>query len=78
MKKCVKIIVVLFVLGVFIDFFRFPECYMTTGKYQLRNDIYAGNESAIQLYENCYVKHNRDLFDDDFAIREVYMKGEER
>ena len=78
MKKIVYTITLLAIIAILVDFMRFPECYMTTGKYQLRNDIYAGNEQAIQLYEDCYVKHNRDLFNDDFSIRKVYMKGVER
>ena len=76
-RRWVKVVLgtmaIIFTLSICIDFIRFPECYMPSWRYQLRNDIYANNKDAIQLYEEYYVKHNRDLFDDGFAIREVYM-----
>lgn len=46
-----------------IDFFRFPECYLTTWKYQLQNEIKAGNQEMIDYYNHVYVENNRSLFD---------------
>ena len=51
--------VLLFVLGVFIDFVRFPASYVTTWKYQLQNDIKSGDETAITYYNDTYVKNGR-------------------
>lgn len=60
-------IIVAFLLGVFvgliIDTIKYPECYVTTWKYQLKCDIAAGNEKAIEYYENTYLKNNRVLFE---------------
>lgn len=59
-----------------VDFCRFAECYLPTWKYSLQNDIKNNNQEAIDFYENRYVRNGRDLFEDDFAIRNIYMKGE--
>ena len=50
-------------LAVTVDFMRFPECYITTLKYQLQNDLKRGDEAAIEYYRNVYIKHGRELFD---------------
>ena len=57
------IIVVILLLSIVIDFIRFPECYLSTMKYQLQNDIKRGNEQAIEYYENTYIKNGRILFE---------------
>lgn len=68
-KKAEKIfnILVIGMLFIFIllyvDFIRFPECYLTTWKYQLKNEIAAGDQTAITYYNTHYVKYNRSLFD---------------
>ena len=46
-----------------IDFIRFTECYLPTWKYQLQNEIEAGNEEAIEFYNRVYVANGRELFD---------------
>lgn len=50
--------------AVVIDFFRFPDCYLTTWKYQLKNEIDAGDEEMINYYNDNYVKHGRYLFNE--------------
>lgn len=70
--RVLKFIVAAVFIVFVIDFCRFTECYLPTWKYQLKNDIIRGNEKAIEFYEEKYVQNNRDLFDDDFAIRKVY------
>lgn len=55
--------VVALVLFFAIDFIRFPECYLTTWRYQLQNDIKQGDEMAIEYYETTYLANNRILFD---------------
>lgn len=51
-------------VAVVIDFFRFPDCYLTTWKYQLKNEIDAGDEEMINYYNDNYVKHGRYLFNE--------------
>lgn len=46
-----------------IDFIRFPECYITTWKYQLQLDIERGDEKMIEYYERNYVANGRELFE---------------
>lgn len=47
-----------------IDFIRFPDCYLTTWRYQLKNDILSGNQEMIDYYNNTYVANGRILFDE--------------
>lgn len=47
----------------YVDFIRFPECYLTTWKYQLKNEIATGDQTAITYYNTHYIKYNRSLFD---------------
>lgn len=46
-----------------VDFIRFPEWYLPTWKTALERDIKAGNEQAIELYENTYLANGRILFE---------------
>lgn len=64
MKKFIKITVIVLLTILVIDFIRFPEWYMPTWKYQLKNDISKGDELAIEYYENNYVANNRILFEE--------------
>ena len=59
-----------------MDFLMFTEWYCNTWKYQLKNEIKAGNTESIRLYEDIYVKNNRDLFNDNFQIREYYTESD--
>ena len=47
-----------------IDFMRFPDKYMTTWKYQLKNDIQSGNQEAIAYYNRVYKSNGINLFED--------------
>lgn len=64
--KCIKIFLATFVLTLLmlliIDFVRFPECYISTWKYQLENEIKAGDPVAKEYYLDNYVKNGRELF----------------
>lgn len=67
MKKItiILLLIILFIpllLGL-VDFIRFPEWYISTWKYQLQNDIAAGDELAVAYYENTYLANGRILFD---------------
>lgn len=62
--KSVTILVLIIALFVItIDVIRFPEWYMSTWRYQLKNDIENGEETAIEYYENTYIANGRILFD---------------
>ena len=37
------------------DFMRFPDKYITTWKYQLKNEIASGDMEAIAYYNNNYI-----------------------
>ena len=62
LEKLMFIVVIIASLALYVDFVRFPECYINTWRYQLKNDIKAGNQEMIDYYNNVYVKHNRVLF----------------
>lgn len=53
-------------LTISIDIIRFPECYSSIWKYQLQNDIEAGNAEAINYYNNTYVSNGRKLYGNNF------------
>lgn len=59
------LVIALFVSAIwlYIDFIRFPECYIPTWKYQLECEIKRGDAEAIDYYNRCYVAHGRELFD---------------
>lgn len=53
-------------IALYIDFCRFPESYITTYKYQLKNDLTAGNAETMEYYNNNYVSNGRLLYEDRF------------
>ena len=67
MKKIIFSILALLLIAtllwVAVDFFRFPECYITTWKYQLERDVANGCETAVEYYENAYIANGRILFE---------------
>ena len=46
------------------DFVRFPDKYITTWKYQLKNDIQSGDMEAIAYYNRVYKSNGINLFED--------------
>ena len=71
-KKTIKFTIFLafwvFISSMFIDFVKYPECYISTWKCQLETDLKNNDGAAMAYYENTYKKNNRDLFKDNFAI----------
>ena len=65
-KSILAIIGILILCLIFIDVVKFPEWYISTWRYQLKNDIKSGDLQAVMLYKNVYVDNNRDLFNDNF------------
>lgn len=49
-------------LAVTADFLRFPDCYLTTWRHQLKNEIEAGNKQSIEYYQKHYIDKGRILF----------------
>ena len=62
-------------MGLYVDFVRFPDKYITTLKYQLKNDIQigicfvlfggkSGDMEAITYYNRVYKSNGINLFED--------------
>lgn len=51
-----------FAVGIAVDVIRFPECYISTWRYQLQNDLQSGDEEANNYYHNTYIANGRELF----------------
>ena len=47
------------------DFVRFPDKYITTWKYQLKNEIASGEQKAIDYYNKHYVSKGVYLYGED-------------
>ena len=70
-KVAVAIITIctcLFVINCTVSFFKYPEQYMTTWKYQLEKDLRNGDERAIEYYNNRYVANGKYLFGDKYIL----------
>lgn len=46
-----------------VDILRFPEMYSPRLRYNLKCDLKAGNELAIEYYQTKYIANNIQLFD---------------
>ena len=55
---------IIFCIGLYVDFVRFPDKYLTTWKYQLKNEIASGDEKAIAYYNRVYTSNGINLFED--------------
>ena len=62
-KRMGAIILAVVFAVLMVDTIRFPECYFTTWKYQLENDLKRGNEKAIEYYQTRYIANDRYLFE---------------
>lgn len=62
LTSIVTLIAIIFCITVAVDFCKYPEMYLTTWKYQLKNDIANGNEKAIKYYNTVYVQNGIELF----------------
>lgn len=75
-----EIIIALIVIGLCVgavnttvSFFKYPEQYMTTWKYQLRNDLAKGNQEALEYYNDRYVANGKYLFGDKYIVEDEYL-----
>lgn len=67
MKKIYKFFLVVFVIffTIFgIDVYNYPEKYITTTKYHLRNDLLVQDAEAVAYYQSAYLDKGVELFDD--------------
>jgi len=74
-KGCNVIIMILLsliLLVFFVNFVMYPEIYLTTWRYQLYNDLKAGDVQAQEYYQNTYLKKGKILFD-DIEINELHL-----
>ena len=55
------------------NFFKYPEQYMTTWKYQLKNDLAEGNQEALEYYNDRYVANGKLLFGDKYIVEDEYL-----
>ena len=52
-------------LGLFFDFAKYPEQYLTTWEYQLENDLKNGDAEAIEYYTTNYLENDKKLFEEE-------------
>ena len=62
--------IVLATTNAFVSFAKYPEQYLPTWKYQLKNDLAKGNQEAIQYYNDTYVANGKQLFGDEFITND--------
>lgn len=58
----ITLILLAFSIWLLIDFCIYPEIYLTTWKYNLKQKIDAGDEEAIQYYNEVYLQKNKKLW----------------
>lgn len=63
MKKILTALILIALIVLSIDFYRFPEKYITTWKYQLEYKIKQGDQEAINYYKRVYIQNNENLFE---------------
>ena len=66
--KSVTILIVGLILSItmlltLINFCKYPEKYLTTWRYQLEQELAAGNQEAIDYYKNVYIANGQTLWD---------------
>lgn len=52
-------------LGLFLNFAKYPEEYLYTWKYQLENEVKNGEEEAIEYYTSNYLDNDKKLFEEE-------------
>ena len=61
-KKFLMVVAIVFIAVVLVGFAKYPEVYLSTWRYQLKNDIDRGDEMAIEYYNENYVANGIYLF----------------
>lgn len=60
-------------IGLYIDFIRFPDKYITTWKYQLKNEIASGDQKAIEYYNKHYTSKGAYLYGEDIEPKSDFI-----
>ncbi len=63
-KKLVVLAVLIISTLVIINFFRFPELYISTWRYQLHNDVLSGDPEGTDYYNRVYVSNGIELWEE--------------
>lgn len=64
MSTLILSLVLMILLAVMmIELINYPEKYLTTWRYQLHQEVNAGNQEAINYYKTTYLDHNITLWD---------------
>ena len=65
-RKFARFIIVVLAVGVItgvaVDAILYPECYSTSWRYQLQNDIERGKKEIVEYYNRRYIANGRELF----------------
>lgn len=69
-KKLIVCVVLVGLALLMFDIMAYPECYLTTWRAALENDLREGEPAAVEYYTERYYNNDRDLYGDDFAIIE--------
>lgn len=60
-------------ISLYVDFVRFPDKYMTTWKYQLKNEIASGDQKAIDYYKTHYTDKGVYLYGEDAEPKSDFL-----
>ena len=63
MKTIIKILLVIALLFGAYRLVEYPEKYLSTWRYQLKNDIARGNQEAIDYYQTHYLDKGVKLWE---------------
>ena len=72
MKKTIKKILIILLITVFAvllfdtvyKLVAYPELFFSTWKYQLMNEVRAGDPEAVEYYQRVYLAHGITLWED--------------
>lgn len=66
-------VLITFILSIIlINIATYPEIYSTTWRYQLHNDLKAGDVQAQEYYQNTYLSKGKVLFE-DVKMEEIHI-----
>lgn len=67
MKKFVSVLILIIfffsLAGILFHIAMFPERYISTWKYQLENEVKAGEPEALEYYQTVYLSRGIELFE---------------
>ena len=60
----IGIMIIILLLILCIRVVMYPECYISTWKYQLMNEVRAGDPAAVEYYEAKYLANGIELWEE--------------